>query len=260
MITLYDHIQELRAELRGCHFTKRERAAVEAELAKALAEQAEIERNFDRAMEVYRRSGSDPQLTPEEARALLAPPEDDQPSGNCMMAIFADRIGGVPRSRQMRAIQCSVPSSRAGGLLTLNPHQRQLACHSPLCRTLGFSAPLRQKPRIIQGSNLRQEHAALYRCRPLPFPIPAPDPVARTKQHQSERGRLERPAEVEAAHELLNLPLRYYRHLAADLVDQSAFAFGGQTPCPVRCRRTGGFGSLPDGQQHRVERLFRRNA
>ena len=54
MITLYDHIQELRAELRGCHFTKRERAAVEAELAKALTEQAEIERNFDHAMEAYR--------------------------------------------------------------------------------------------------------------------------------------------------------------------------------------------------------------
>ena len=53
MITLYDHIQELRAELRGCHFSKRERAAVEAELAKALAEQAEIECNFDRAMEAY---------------------------------------------------------------------------------------------------------------------------------------------------------------------------------------------------------------
>ena len=53
MITLYDHIQELRAELRGCHFSKRERAAVEAELAKALAEQAVIERNFDRAMEAY---------------------------------------------------------------------------------------------------------------------------------------------------------------------------------------------------------------
>lgn len=54
MITLYDHIQELRAELRGCYFSKSERAAVEAELAKALAEQAEIERNFDRAMEAYR--------------------------------------------------------------------------------------------------------------------------------------------------------------------------------------------------------------
>jgi hypothetical protein len=54
MITLYDHIQELRAELRGCHFSKRKRAAVEAELAKALAEQAEIERNFDRDMQAYR--------------------------------------------------------------------------------------------------------------------------------------------------------------------------------------------------------------
>jgi hypothetical protein len=52
-ITLYDHIQELRAELRGCRFSKRERAAVEAELAKALAEQAKIERNFDRAVEAY---------------------------------------------------------------------------------------------------------------------------------------------------------------------------------------------------------------
>jgi hypothetical protein len=51
MIALYDHIQELRAELRGCHYTKQERAVVEAELAKALAEQAEIERNFNRAIE-----------------------------------------------------------------------------------------------------------------------------------------------------------------------------------------------------------------
>ena len=30
MITLYDHIQELRAELRGCYFTRSERAAVQA--------------------------------------------------------------------------------------------------------------------------------------------------------------------------------------------------------------------------------------
>jgi hypothetical protein len=56
MITLYDHIHELRAELRGCHFSKRERAAVEAELAKALAKQAEIERNFDRAIEANRKT------------------------------------------------------------------------------------------------------------------------------------------------------------------------------------------------------------
>jgi hypothetical protein len=56
MITLYDHIQELRAELRGCHFSRRERAAVEAELAKAIADQAESERNFDRAMGAYCRA------------------------------------------------------------------------------------------------------------------------------------------------------------------------------------------------------------
>ena len=51
MITLYDHIQELRAELRGCYFTRRERVAVEAELANAIAEQAEVDRAFDAALE-----------------------------------------------------------------------------------------------------------------------------------------------------------------------------------------------------------------
>jgi hypothetical protein len=51
MITLYDHIQELRAELRGCSFTRRERAAVQAELARAIAEQAELDRAFDLALE-----------------------------------------------------------------------------------------------------------------------------------------------------------------------------------------------------------------
>jgi hypothetical protein len=51
MITLYDHIQELRAELRGCGFTRRERAAVQAELARAIAEQAELDRAFDLALE-----------------------------------------------------------------------------------------------------------------------------------------------------------------------------------------------------------------
>jgi hypothetical protein len=44
MIALYDHIQELRAELRGC-MTRRERAAVQAELAAAVAAQAELDRN-----------------------------------------------------------------------------------------------------------------------------------------------------------------------------------------------------------------------
>jgi len=50
MIALYDHIQELRAELRGCVMNRRERAKVHAELAKAIAEQAEVEREFDRAL------------------------------------------------------------------------------------------------------------------------------------------------------------------------------------------------------------------
>ena len=51
MITLYDHIQELRAELRGCCFTHRERTAVQAELTKAIAEQAELDHAFDAALE-----------------------------------------------------------------------------------------------------------------------------------------------------------------------------------------------------------------
>ncbi len=36
MITLQDHIEELRAELRGC-ITRRERAAITAELTAAIA-------------------------------------------------------------------------------------------------------------------------------------------------------------------------------------------------------------------------------
>jgi len=55
MIALYDHIQELRAELRGCRFTRRERAQVEAELTKAIAEQVEIDRTFDRAVEALQK-------------------------------------------------------------------------------------------------------------------------------------------------------------------------------------------------------------
>jgi hypothetical protein len=51
MIALYDHIQELRAELRGCTMTRRERATVQAELARAIAEQAELDRAFDTALE-----------------------------------------------------------------------------------------------------------------------------------------------------------------------------------------------------------------
>jgi hypothetical protein len=50
MIALYDHIQELRAELRGC-MTRRECATVQAELA-AIAAQTEI----DRAAEALRQN------------------------------------------------------------------------------------------------------------------------------------------------------------------------------------------------------------
>ena len=50
MIALYDHIQELRAELRGCCMTRRERTAARAELARAIAAQTEI----DRAAEALR--------------------------------------------------------------------------------------------------------------------------------------------------------------------------------------------------------------
>lgn len=37
--------------MRGCYFTRRERAAVEAELGNAIAEQAELDRAFDVALE-----------------------------------------------------------------------------------------------------------------------------------------------------------------------------------------------------------------
>jgi hypothetical protein len=37
--------------LRGCYFTRRERGAVQAELVRALAKQAELDRTFDIALE-----------------------------------------------------------------------------------------------------------------------------------------------------------------------------------------------------------------
>lgn len=53
MIALYDHIQELRAELGSCAMTRRERAQVRTELAKAIAEQAELDKAFERALEAH---------------------------------------------------------------------------------------------------------------------------------------------------------------------------------------------------------------
>jgi hypothetical protein len=51
MITLYDHIQELRAELRGCIMTRREHAQAQGELANAIVEQAKIDQELDLALE-----------------------------------------------------------------------------------------------------------------------------------------------------------------------------------------------------------------
>ncbi len=50
MITLYDHIQELRAELRSCYLTRCERAQIKAELARAVAEQDALDRAFEEAL------------------------------------------------------------------------------------------------------------------------------------------------------------------------------------------------------------------
>ena len=58
MIDLYDHIQMLRLELRGCRFIRRERAAVEAELAKAVREQAERDRALDDALAALDRAAT----------------------------------------------------------------------------------------------------------------------------------------------------------------------------------------------------------
>jgi hypothetical protein len=49
MIALYDHIQELRAEL-DRPSARHERARIEAELAQALVEQAVLDRELDRAL------------------------------------------------------------------------------------------------------------------------------------------------------------------------------------------------------------------
>jgi hypothetical protein len=47
MISLYDHIIELRAELRSCYLSSpRERAEMKAELEQALARQAQLECDY----------------------------------------------------------------------------------------------------------------------------------------------------------------------------------------------------------------------
>lgn len=51
MLTIFDQIQELRAELNGCGFTRRERRQAEAELKRLIAERDQLERAFDQALE-----------------------------------------------------------------------------------------------------------------------------------------------------------------------------------------------------------------
>lgn len=50
MVTLYDHIQELRAELRT-NDDREEIRQIEAELAKAIAAQQALDRRFDAALD-----------------------------------------------------------------------------------------------------------------------------------------------------------------------------------------------------------------
>ncbi|WP_297494720.1 hypothetical protein [Acidocella sp.] len=49
MITLEQHIEELRAELRCCVMTRHERAEAESELAAAMQQQRADDREFDKA-------------------------------------------------------------------------------------------------------------------------------------------------------------------------------------------------------------------
>jgi hypothetical protein len=55
MIALYDHIQTLRRELRSCAISQRERAQIEAELATAIAEQAEHDQALEDALRTHER-------------------------------------------------------------------------------------------------------------------------------------------------------------------------------------------------------------
>ena len=52
MITLEQHIEELRAELRSCTMPRHERAEAEAELAAAVRQQRAYDLEFDKAFAV----------------------------------------------------------------------------------------------------------------------------------------------------------------------------------------------------------------
>ena len=51
MISLYDHIQQLRAELKDSYLTRCERVATEAALGKAIAQLSELDRELDDALD-----------------------------------------------------------------------------------------------------------------------------------------------------------------------------------------------------------------
>ena len=50
MLTIYDQVQQLRADLAGCLLTRRERAQAQAELKKLIAEHAKLDRAFNAAL------------------------------------------------------------------------------------------------------------------------------------------------------------------------------------------------------------------
>jgi len=55
MLTIDDQIWQLRVELNNCGFSRRERGQAEAELKRLMAEQAELDRVFDQALEALDR-------------------------------------------------------------------------------------------------------------------------------------------------------------------------------------------------------------
>ncbi|MBV9480819.1 MAG: hypothetical protein JO249_08690 [Acidobacteria bacterium] len=55
MLTIDDQIWQLRVELNNCGFSRRERRQAEAELKRLMAEQAELDRVFDQALEALDR-------------------------------------------------------------------------------------------------------------------------------------------------------------------------------------------------------------
>ncbi len=57
MIALYDHMQQLQAELRNTP-SRRERAVIVAELKTAVAEQTALDREFDRMFKTLSGEGT----------------------------------------------------------------------------------------------------------------------------------------------------------------------------------------------------------